>query len=129
MLTSSSSMLARSQSNEPLIKVASITVATLLAGYALYRSLIPKGPFDHLPKSTYVQPHSYIYDHKQRDQDVYEEYPPFETVMVAGVKGLLVNDPEYAHQALLRQDRYKPGHLYGRSPLISSFHSVLIGGS
>jgi hypothetical protein len=124
-----SSMLAEFQSNEPLIKVASITVATLLAGYTLYRSLVPKGPFDHLPSTTFVHPYSYIYDPKQRDQDIYEEYAPFEKVMVAGSMGLLVNDANYAHQILLQQDRYKPGHIYGRSPLISTFHSVLIGGN
>ncbi|KAG2187006.1 hypothetical protein INT44_003234 [Umbelopsis vinacea] len=129
MLTLSSSMLAGSQSNETFIKAASITAATLLASYALYRTLAPKGPFDHLPQSKFVPPHSYIYDHEQRDQDIYQEYPPFEKVALAGATGLLVNDPKYAHQALLRQDRYKPGHLYGRSPLISYFHSVLIGGA
>ncbi|KAH8549933.1 cytochrome P450 [Umbelopsis sp. PMI_123] len=129
MLSLFFSMLTNLLQNDSAIKVASITVATILAGYALYRSTRSKGPFDHLPKSNYDQLRSYTYDPSLRDDNVYEEYPPFERVMMAGVPALLINDPDAAHQALLRQDRYKPGHIFGRSPFISFFHTVLIGGA
>jgi hypothetical protein len=129
MLIEFISMIAALQSNDSAVKVTSIAVAVIFAGYALYSVVPPKSPFDHLPRSTYDQLPSYIYDPSRRDEEIYEKYPPFEKIMMAGVPSLLVNDPDIAHQVLLRQDRYRQGHLFGRSPFQSFFHTVLIGGN
>jgi hypothetical protein len=121
-------MSQRLQVSDKTLKVVGITAATLIAVYTLYFTVVPKNPFAHLPKSIYDPLGSYIYDAKDRDNDIYQEYPALERISTSGQRALLVNDPSLAHQVLLRVDRYKKGHLYRRSDNIRLFHNLLIGG-
>lgn len=120
--------MSRIQLSDSTLKAVGITVATVATLYALYSFVVPKNPFAHLPKSNYDPLVSYIYDPSECDKDVYQEYAPCERITVGTTPTLLVNDPNLAHQVLVRQDRYKQGHPYGRNPMTKLFHNLLIGG-
>jgi hypothetical protein len=110
-------------------KALSITAATALSAYGLYYILWPKNPFADLPKTTYSSLNTFTYDPAKRDEDIEEEYPQFERTSYFGLPALLVNDVGLAHHALSRQDKYKEGHLFGRSPMFSYVHQLLFGGN
>ncbi|KAH8549935.1 cytochrome P450 [Umbelopsis sp. PMI_123] len=111
------------------MKVISIGVATTITAYTLYSAFSAKNPFADLPKSSFNAIRSFTYDPKQKDKEREEEYPVFEKKDFIGKQALVVNDVDIAHQALAQQDRYRKGHLYGRSPLFSYVHRLLFGGA
>lgn len=110
------------------MKIVSAAAATVLAAYIAYTIIVPKNPFARLPKSTYDGDASYMYDPSKREEGTDQVFPACEKTTAAAQVALLVNDVNLAHEILLRQDRYKPGHVYGRSPMISQFHTLLLGG-
>ncbi|KAI8581604.1 hypothetical protein K450DRAFT_279040 [Umbelopsis ramanniana AG] len=114
--------------NDKSIKAVSITAATALSTYVLYSVLWPKNPFADLPKTKYSSVRSFTYDPAKRDVDIEEEYPKFERSSYIGKPSIVVNDIDLSHHVLARQDRYKQGHLFGRSLMFSYTHQLLFGG-
>jgi hypothetical protein len=121
-------MLQNMKWSDISMKVISIGVATTITAYTLYSAFSAKNPFADLPKSSFNAIRSFTYDPKQKDKEREEEYPVFEKKDFIGKQALVVNDVDIAHQALAQQDRYRKGHLYGRSPLFSYVHRLLFGG-
>jgi cytochrome P450 len=110
-------------------KAVSITAATALSAYVLYSVIWPKNPFADLPKTKYSSIRSFTYDPAKRDVDIEEEYPQFERSSYIGKPSIVVNDIDLSHHVLARQDRYKQGHLFGRSLMFSYTHQLLFGGN
>lgn len=106
---------------------AVLAAATALTAFVAYNSLVLSNPIRKLPKALIKSPSQYIYDPSQSNEEG-KKYPKLEQSRFVGSAAVIVNDAELAHQILLRQDRYKPGHAYGRSPTIADFHAVLLGG-
>lgn len=106
---------------------AVLAAATALTAIVAYNSLVPVSPIRKLPKAGMKSPHQYIYDPSQSN-DEGKKYPKLEQSSFVGSPAVVVNDAELAHKILIRQDRYKPGHAYGRSPAIADFHAALLGG-
>jgi hypothetical protein len=122
-------MLQNVKWSDNSIKVISVTTATALTVYALYSTFSTKGPFADLPKSSFNRLRSFTYDPSKQDEEKDEEYPVFEKISsYLGKPALVVNDVNFGHYILAHQDRYRKGHLYGRSPLFSYIHSLLFGG-
>ncbi|KAJ2964951.1 hypothetical protein NQZ79_g25 [Umbelopsis isabellina] len=107
---------------------AVLAAATALTAFVAYNSLVLSNPIRKLPKALIKSPSQYIYDPSQSNEEG-KKYPKLEQSRFVGSAAVIVNDAELAHQILLRQDRYKPGHAYGRSPTIADFHAVLLGGA
>jgi hypothetical protein len=110
-------------------KALSITAATAVSAYVLFSVLWPKNPFADLPKTKYSYARSFTYDPAKRDVEIEEEYPPFERSSYIGSSAIVINNIELSHHILARQDRYKAGHLYGRSLMFSATHQLLFGGN